>query len=126
MAYGISPYLANNWLNMLRGTAYTPPGSVWAKLHIGDPGAAGANNPSSQTTRVQVTWSVSSGGLIILSNTPEFTLTATETAQGCSYWDNATAGNFLFSAPAGVSKGGVAGDIIRIATIPVSLTPLAA
>src|ERR1044072_6073652 len=121
MAYGISPYLANGWLNTLRGTAFAGIANVYAKAHLGDPGAAGSANPSAQTTRVAVTWSVAAGGIIVLSNAPEFTLNATETIVGCSFWDNLTAGNFLFSAQATVSKGGVSADIIRIATLPVSL-----
>ena len=54
--------LANNWLNMLRGTAFTAPTGVYAKLHIGDPGAAGTNNASAVTTRQAVTFGAASAG----------------------------------------------------------------
>lgn len=127
MAYGMSGYLANALLNhAFRNVAYTPPTAIYGKMHLGDPGAAGASNPSAQTTRVQTTWAAAASGQIALNNTPEFTLNATENIAAMSFWDSNTAGNFLFSAQASIVKGGVSGDIIRIATDTISFTPLAA
>jgi hypothetical protein len=34
--------LANKWLDMLSGTAFTAPVGAFIKLHTADPGAAGA------------------------------------------------------------------------------------
>ena len=127
MAWGMSPYLANKLLDhAFRNVAYTPPASIWARAALGDPGASGTTNPSAQTTRSQVTWNAAASGAITLLNVPEVTLNATETVVGMTFWDASTAGNFLFSAQATVSKGGVSGDIIRIATDTISFTPLAA
>lgn len=127
MARGISSYLANKLLDhAFRNTAYTPPTTIYAKLHTGDPGAAGTANASAQTTRIATTFAAAAAGSIAMNNTPEFTLNATETITDVSFWDASTGGNFLYSAQASVSKGGVSGDIIRVATNTVGLTPLAA
>lgn len=125
MAAGISTYLANALLNHLRGSAYSAPSGVWARMHTGNPGAAGTSNASSQTTRVAVTFAAAAAGQISMSNLPEFTLTGTETITHISFWDHATAGNFLWSAAASVSKGGGSGDIIRCSTNSLGLGALA-
>ncbi|AEN79883.1 hypothetical protein SEA_PURGAMENSTRIS_23 [Mycobacterium phage Purgamenstris] len=124
---GISATLANELLDhAFRNSVWTPPVTVYAKLHTGDPGADGTAAPSAQTTRVACTWAAATGGAIALSNTPEFTLNATETITHVSFWTAATGGVFLASAAASVAKGGVSGDIIRIQTAPISFTGLAA
>jgi hypothetical protein len=127
MARGLSAYLANKLLDhAFRNVTYTPPTTIYAKMHIGDSGGAGTANASAQTTRVAVAWNAAASGSVTLTGTPEFTLNAGETITDCSFWDNPTTGNFLFSAQASVSKAGVSGDIIRISTNTLSLTPLAA
>lgn len=126
MAAGISSYLANALLNHLRGgAAYTPPSAIYARMHTGNPGAAGTSNASAQTTRIATTFGAAASGQIAQSNAPEFTLTATETISHVSFWDAATGGNFLWSAAASVAKGGASGDIIRVATNSLSLGALA-
>ena len=41
MALGLSTAnLANKWLDMMGGTAFTAPATVYVKLHTGDPGAS--------------------------------------------------------------------------------------
>lgn len=93
---GISSYLANKWLGMLAGTAYTAPAAVYAKLHVGPPGAAGTANPSAVTTRLAVTFGAASGGAISITTTyPVWTLTSTETETWVSLWDASTGGNLL-------------------------------
>lgn len=127
MAWGISTYLVNKLLDhTFRNTSYTPPTTIYAKMHTGDPGSAGTANASAQTTRVATTFAAAASGSIAISNTPEFTLNASETITGVSFWDASTSGNFLYSAQASVSKGGVSGDIIRISTNTIGFTPLAA
>lgn len=126
MAWGISTYLANKLLDhAFRNTSYTSPTTIYAKMHTGDPGAAGTANASGQTTRVATTFTAAASGSIAISNTPEFTLNASETITGVSFWDAPTSGNFLYSAQATVSKGGVSGDIIRISTNTIGFTPIA-
>jgi len=118
--------LVNNWLNMLRAVAFTAPTGIYAQLHIGDPGAAGTSNPSALTTRSAVTFSAASGGALALSNTPSFTMTATETISHVSYWDASTSGNFLWSAALTASKSVTATDVLQLTAVGVSLSPLAA
>ena len=127
MAVGISTFLANKLLDhALRNTTYTPPTTIYAKMHTGDPGANGTSNASAQTTRVATTFAAAASGSIAINNNPEFTLNASETISHVSFWDASTAGNFLYSVAASVSKAGVSGDIIRIVTNTVGFTPLAA
>ena len=65
MAVGLSTVnLANVWLDNLATLA------THAKLHTGDPGAAGATAASTTTTRVAITWSAASGGSKSMSGTP--------------------------------------------------------
>jgi hypothetical protein len=118
--------LANNWLNMLRGTAFTAPAATYIKLHTADPGAAGATAPSAVTTRQAATFSAASAGAIALSNSPSFTMTTTETISHISVWDASTAGNFLWSAALTTSKSVVNTDTLTFTTLGVSLTPIAA
>src|SRR5258708_14861334 len=64
MASGLAATtLANKWLNMLGGTAFTAP-STFVQLHTGEPGAAGTSNVSSVTTRPAITWAAASAGAI--------------------------------------------------------------
>lgn len=118
--------LANNWLNMLRGTAFTAPAATYIKLHTADPGAAGTSNPSAVTTRQAATFSAASSGALALSNSPSFSMTATETITHISVWDASTAGNFLWSAALTTSKSVVNTDTLTFTTLGVSLSPLAA
>ncbi|MEN4419760.1 hypothetical protein VXD82_01920 [Mycobacteroides chelonae] len=127
MAWGISSYLANKLLDHIcRNVAYTPPATVYAKMHTGDAGAAGTANASSVATRYPCAFNAAASGSITQSNTPEHTLGATETIAGVSFWDAPTGGNFLWSSQATVTKSGASGDIIRINTDTLALTPLAA
>lgn len=126
MTAGISAYLANKLLDHATGrAAFTMPAGVYAKIHTNNPGANGAGNASAQTTRIATTFAAAAAGAIAMNNTPEFTLNATETIRYVTFWDHATAGNFLWSAQATVEKGGANGDIIRIATNSLTLGALA-
>ncbi|RIS37016.1 hypothetical protein D2E60_24135 [Mycobacteroides abscessus] len=126
MAWGMSTYLTNKILDHIcRNVAYTPPATVYAKMHTGDPGAAGTANASSVATRYACAFAAAAAGSISQSNTPEHTLGATENIAGVSFWDHPTAGNFLWSSQATVSKSGASGDIIRINSATLNLAPLA-
>jgi hypothetical protein len=127
MSVGPTTFLVNKLLDLsFRNVAWTPPTIVYFKGHIGDPGAAGANNPAASATRIAVSFSAAASGLILLSGTPELTLTAAETISHGSLWDASTAGNCLWTAQATVSKGGVIGDIIRLTGFQLGFTGLAA
>ena len=100
MALGMAQTEAAAVLNAhVRGTSYTGNASVFAKLHLGDPGAAGATNPAVETTRQQVTFgSAATTGAI--ANTVAATWTSvstTETYTHYSLWTAVTAGTFLGS-----------------------------
>jgi hypothetical protein len=122
--------LANAWLNTIRGggagTSFTAPAAIYLKLHTGDPGASAANNASAVTTRQAATLGAASGGAVALTNSPAFSMTATETITHVSVWDASTAGNFLWSAALTTSKSVVSGDTLTFTTLGVSLAPLAA
>lgn len=128
MAVGLNTTnLANNWLNMLRGTAFTAPTGLYVKLHTGDPGAAGSANASVVTTRSVLTLAAASAGAVALTGTqPSWSMTSAETISFISVWDNASAGNFLWSAQLSVAKTVANGDTLTLTTCGLSLTPLAA
>jgi hypothetical protein len=125
MAVGLATATANSILNALRGTAYSVT-SVFVKLHVGDPGAAGTTNPSAVTTRNTLTWAAASGGSMSLSSLATYAMTATETISHISIWDASSAGNFIASGALTTSKAVVNGDTISFTTLTASLTPLAA
>lgn len=120
--------LANKWLDMLGGTAFTAPTGAYVQLHTGDPLAAGTTAASSETTRDQITWSAASGGSKAMSGTLEWASwsAGTETISHISIWDAASSGNFLWSGALTASKTVNDGDTLQITSLTVSLTPLAA
>ncbi len=102
MATGFKPTIAQSLLNALcNATAYTGPSNLWVKLHIGDPGVAGTSNPhTNDTTRHEVTFGVASSTTGVVTNDGAVTWTNIQgnaDATHFSVWDDATAGNFIFS-----------------------------
>lgn len=129
MATGLNTAnLANKWLDMMGGTAFTAPATVYVKLHTADPGSAGTTAASANTTRAAVTWSAASGGSKAMSGTLSWASWAagTETISHISIWDNSTAGNFLWSGALSASKTVNNGDTLNITSLTLALTPLAA
>ena len=121
--------LANKFLNVISGTTFTAPTATYVKLHIADPGSAGATSPSSVTTRPTVTWAAASAGSKASSNTPAWTSwagTNAEVVSHISVWDDPTAGNFLFSAALSASKTINTGDTLNLTSLTYALTPIAA
>jgi hypothetical protein len=122
--------LANKWLDMLAGTAFTAPAASAVKLHTGDPGAAGTSNNSAETTRKSLTWSAAAAGSKAITTTlPTWVWAAgTETISHISVWDSVTtgAGNFLFSVALTVAKTPTNGDTLNLATLTIAHTPIAA
>ncbi|AYD82029.1 head protein [Mycobacterium phage Saguaro] len=126
MAEGISLYLANKLLDhVCRGVAYTPPTTVYFQAHVGAPGAAMTANRASNTTRVPVPFSAASAGQINISGAPEHVLGGSDLITHGSFWDAASGGNPLWSVVAAASKGGSPGDIIRVSTAALGLSPIA-
>lgn len=128
MAVGVSvANLANPVLDWLRGTAPASVPGLWAKLHTGDPGAAGTSNASAVVTRMQVTMNAASGGsMTLLSVSGSWTMTATETITTLSIHDDATAGNFRWSVTLTTPRSVVSGDTLTLTTFVLGNTPLAA
>ena len=68
MAVGIAAAQLNAWLNAYaRNVAYTQPAAFFVKLHLADPGAAGATSPAANTTRVAATFGAASDASAIRS-----------------------------------------------------------
>lgn len=119
--------LANKWLDMLAGTAFTAPAGSFAKLHVGDPGAAGTSNAGAVTTRSAITWSAASAGAKAITTTlPSWSMTTTETISHISVWDASSAGNFLFSVALTASRAVINGDTLTLSTLTFTFTPIAA
>lgn len=122
--------LANKWLDMLAGTAFTAPTGAWAKLHTADPGSAGTTAASSVTTRMQFTWSAASAGSKSITTTlPAWTSwagTNGEVVTHISVWDASTAGNFLYSYALTASKTVNTGDTLTLSSHSFAITPIAA
>ena len=120
--------LANKWLDMLGGTAFTAPTNTFVKLHTADPGSAGTTAASATTTRQQITWSAAASGSKSMSGTLSWTSWAagTETISHISIWDNSTAGNVLWTGQLSSSKTVNNGDTLNITSLTAALTPLMA
>ena len=131
MAVGLSSTnYANKVLDHLhRAQASTAPAGNFVKLHTGDPGASAASAASSVTTRPSATFNAASAGSISMSNTPTWSSwagTSPETVTHLSVWDASTAGTFLYSVALASSKIVQTGDSLTLASLSVSLSPLAA
>lgn len=130
MTVGFAAAEANAMLTAyMRGTAYNGNATPFAKLHVGDPGAAGASNAAGNTTRQAATFgSNASGGVI--SNTAQIQWTGVSTAEDythVSLWTASSGGSFLGSGPMTANAVQV-GDTFTIPTgdLDISLAPLAA
>ena len=130
MAIGLAPAMANAMLNALaRNVTWTQPAAFWVKLHLGDPGAAGATSPAANTTRVQATFSAASAGSLTTSGAVAWTnVPNAETYSHVSFWDASSAGTFLGSDDLAVARTVAVGDnfTISIGSLTLSITPLAA
>jgi len=129
MAVGLHAVnLANKWLDMLAGTAFTAPTSTNVKLHTADPGAAGTTAASVETDRKAATWAAASAGSKAINNTPSWASwdAGTETISHIGVWDDITAGNFLFSAALTVAKQVQNGDTLNLTSLTFAFTPIAA
>lgn len=130
MTVGIAAATLNSWLDGLcRATAYTVPVAFYVKLHLGDPGAAGATLPAANTTRQAVTFSAAASGAITNSAAVTWTNVSTaETYSHVSFWDAAAAGTFLGSDDLAVARTVAVGDTFEIAIgdLDLAITPVAA
>ncbi len=130
MTVGIAAATLNSWLNGLcRSTTWTEPVDFYVKLHLGDPGAAGAGNPAANTTRVQAVFSAASGAAITTSADVSWTnVPAAETYAYVSFWDAVSAGTFLGSDDLTTPRTVAIGDNFTILAgdLDLAITPVAA
>lgn len=115
----------NKMLDALTGRgAYSASAAVYVKLHLGDPGAAGANNPAANTTRQQATFG-SAAATGAISNTAQVEWTSvpnTEVYSHISLWTASTAGTFLGSDDLSSTASVTAGDTFRIPVGDLDIT----
>jgi hypothetical protein len=132
MADGLSAVnCANKWLNILAsGTAFpSPPAALYMKLHTAGPGSAGTTSAAAgSTTRPTSGYGTPSGGSMSQTGTaPSWTNGGTsETLTDISVWDNATAGNFIFSFQLTASQSWVNTNTFTMTSYSLALTPIAA
>jgi hypothetical protein len=130
MTAGLSAVnLANKWLDMLSGTAFTAPAASYVVAYIGDPGAAGTNNTITSITRQAVTWSAAATGVKTISNSPTWTswsFTSPSAITHLSFWDASSAGNFLFSVAVAQAQTVVTGNNLVVSPASILFSPVAA
>jgi uncharacterized membrane protein YgdD (TMEM256/DUF423 family) len=124
MATGISDYLAGAWLDALGNNTSFSVATVYVKLHVGDPGAAGTANAATETTRKEASFAAASSGSLASDAALTWTnIAGSQDATHFTAWDNISAGNFLFSGTI-TANAYTAGDTFTIASgsLTVSLT----
>jgi hypothetical protein len=133
MAVGLSTVnLANAWLDMLEGTAFTAPTALWVELHTADPGASGTTAVSvGSTTRLQLTAAnfnaAASGSKAMAAAIGPWTNGGTsETISHLAIFSASSAGTFWWSVALTASQAWASGNTFTLNTLTVAFTPLAA
>jgi hypothetical protein len=124
MTVGITAAVINGWLDGTFATA-----TCWVKLHIGDPGAAGATSPAvGDATRKQATMAAAAGGSKAASASvgPWTNVTTTETLSHISLWTASTAGTFNASGALSASQAWVNTNTCTLTSLSIAITPVAA
>jgi hypothetical protein len=127
MAVGTTQYLNNAWLNTIKstGTSFNVAAGIYVLLHTGAPGAAGAGNVSSTTTRQAVTFTAATTGVLNSSSSPSWTSwagTNGEVVTAVSFWDASTVGNCLWTATLSASKTINTGDTFTLSSCSLTIT----
>jgi hypothetical protein len=124
MARGLAAAAVNGWLDGTFATA-----SCFIKLHVGDPGAAGANNAAAgDTTRKQATMASASGGSKAASASvgPWTNGGTSETLSDISIWSASTAGTFNGSAALTANQAWASTNTFTLTALTIAITPIAA
>lgn len=127
MSVGISPYLANGWLNTLRNVPFVVP-ITCAQIHTNDPGD-GTANVSDVTDRQAVNLIVSADGKLSITGTTIFVATSAETWTHLSMWtgfDGDPGAHWLFNAAAKAPRTVAAGDRVNLSSMDFTILGLAA
>lgn len=107
----LSTYGANA---VLDGTAM--PATLYAKIHVGDPGAAGTANAAVETTRKAFTRSAAAAGATANAAIIQWTnIAGSETATHITLWDAASGGNCWWVGALTNPVGYVVTDTFEIA-----------
>lgn len=129
MTVGLSAVnMANRILNIYRNTAISAITTVYAELHVADPGGVGTTSVSAgSTTRNAVTWNAPAIGSMTLSAVAAWTNGgATETLSHIALWDATTVGNFLQSFALSSTQAWVSTNTFTLTTFTITYTPIAA
>jgi hypothetical protein len=131
MAVGVSgANLAHKVLDGITRTGSFPTaGTLYVKLHTGDPGSAGASNSSANTTRGALTFgSAASGGVATATAFPTWATWASgsETLTHISLWDASSGGNCLWTVALAASKAITNGDSFTLSSVTLTISPIAA
>lgn len=124
MTRGFAASVVNGWLDGTFATA-----TCWAKLHVGDPGSAGASNAAAgDTNRKQATMASASGGSKAMTGTvgPWTNVSTTETISDISLWTAVSAGTFNGSAALTASQAWVNTNTLTLTSLTIAITPIAA
>jgi hypothetical protein len=129
MTVGISAAgLANKVLDGITRTGSFPTaGTLYVKLHTGDP-STGASNASANTTRGALTFSsAASGGVATATTLPSWASWASgsETISHISLWDASTSGNFLWSGSLTAAKSVSNGDTLSLSSLTLTIATVA-
>lgn len=118
----ISTYLANKWLDTLRNVSFGV-ATLYASLHMDDPGDTGANEVSGGSyARRSVTLAAAANKGTSNSAMLEWTNMPAVTVSYVGLWDAATGGNFLWGGQLAQAKTLYAGDTFRIAVGDLDIT----
>lgn len=117
MTVGVAASVANGWIDGL-----TP--SIVAKLHTGDPGAAGTANASAETTTKAITFGAASGGSATQTGSVSWSSwsAGSETITHVSYW---VGGVFKGSFALTAGKPMTNGDTLTLSGLGLTITPIA-
>lgn len=117
----ISNYAELAMLNAIRNTSFAV-AATYIKIHLGDPGEDGTGNAAANTSRQSVSFSAASSGSMASSATVTWTnVSNTETYSHWSLWDDASAGNCLWSGALASTAAVTAGDTFQITSLTLSL-----
>jgi hypothetical protein len=117
MATGLSPAVANAWLDALgNATNYTAPAAFWIQLHTADPGVAGTTAIAGNATRKQVSFGAAGSGAIANDVAVSWTAGEVDTSEDYTHWsawDASTNGTFLCSGTV-TANAVITGDLFSI------------
>ncbi len=110
---------------MLGQSTPAPPGTLFIKLHIGDPGADGTGNPASNTERQSVAFGVitspgsSAGGsaeAVTNADVEWLNVPTTEVYSHISFWDDLTVGASWYKSELPTPVQVISGGTFRFVT----------